>query len=148
MVKVPTSNFSDSIKEKKIYYFSSTYLNTNIPHYFICIKRNDNDILFLTCCTSKFDTVRKFIETRNLPNESLVFISPKNENNPFDVDTYINCNYVYTYTVEDFENMYELNSINYTGELTDGQYQQILTGIHSSPLVEVETKEEIPISVD
>lgn len=149
MVKLPTQTFLDSVEEKKIYYFSSSYLNTDVPHHFICVKKNDDDIIFLSCCTSQFETVSRYVETRSLPNETLVYLSPDNTENPFDRDTYVNCNdELKTYTLEDFENMYDNDSISYTGEISDSQYQQILTGIHYSPLIEEEVKEEIPKDID
>lgn len=147
MVKVPTDIFIESIDNKKIYYFSSNQLNTKIPHHFICVKRNNNDVLFMSCCTSQFETIRKFVETRSLPLATLVYISPKDTSNPFDKDTYVNCNDIQTYTIDEFRSMYESNAINYSGEISDNYYEQIITGIHSSPLIEEEIKENIPQTI-
>ena len=63
-IKLPTAFFLSTIEERKVYYFTNQQLNTDIPHYHICIKRKSNDFLILSSCTSKFETVKKFVETR------------------------------------------------------------------------------------
>lgn len=147
MVKVPTQTFIDSISNRKVYYFSSNQISSKVPHYFICIRRTEDDLLFMSCCTSQFDTVRKFVESRSLPFETLVHISPKDENNPFDKDTYINCNDLQTYTVEEFREMYDSNDVDFSGVISENHYEQILTGIHLSPVIEDDIKELIPKQV-
>ncbi len=145
-MKLPTDYFISAIEDQKIYYFSSSKLNVTDPHYFICIKRTVNDILILSCCTSQFETVQNYVTTKKLPYETLVWINPDSSdlNNPFTKDTYINCNQFFTYTVEEFRNMYDSEQVSYSGILSDNHYVQILTGIHSSPLIDEETKEIIP----
>lgn len=141
--------FADGIAKKGIYLFSSTHLNTDIPHYFICIVRTDGDLLYMTCCTSQFETVRRFVETRpNIPETTLVWISPKNNENPFTKDTYVNCNSVFVYSVEDLTQMYLNEEITYKGEISDIHYEQLLIGVNASPLVDEEIKEFIPNSID
>lgn len=138
--------FANGITEKGIYLFSSIHLNTTIPHYFICIVRTDGDLLYMTCCTSKFDTVSRFVETRGLPFETLVFIKPNNNDteNPFSKDTYVNCNNVFSYTVDELTEMYINGGISYEGKISDVHYEQLLIGINESPLVDEEIKEFIP----
>jgi hypothetical protein len=107
-MKLPVETFVEAIAERKVYYFASERLNTPEPHYYICIKKTDDDILILSCCTSQFETVKRFVETRNLPYETLVYINPDadDQNCPFYKQTFINCNEYHSYTVEDFKNMY------------------------------------------
>ena len=143
-VKVPTDLFLSSIQEKKVYYFSSTQLNTIEPHYFICIKRTDEEVLVLTCCASQQKTVQNFIESKKLPFETMVWISPADITNPFNKDTFVNCNNTFTYTLDEFRNMYDSDRVNYSGEISLNHYSQIITGIHKSPLIDEETKELIP----
>lgn len=145
-MKLPTDLFLSSIDDRKIYYFSTDKINTEEPHHFICIKRTPDDILIMSCCTSQFDTVRRFVETRSLPMESLVWISPDSTSpdNPFTKDTYVNCNSCFTYTIDEFKKMYSDDSVSYSGKISDSHYEQILIGIHSSPLVDDETKDIIP----
>ena len=143
-MKVPPELFLSSIEEKKVYYFTSTKLNTETPHHFVCIKRTDKDILILTVCTSKFETVKTHVEKMGLPQETLVWIKPKEGENPFTKDTYVNCNNSFTYTVEEFEIMYKSDTISHSGEISENHYNQILTGLHKSPVIEREVKDSIP----
>lgn len=145
-MKIPIESFISSIKEQKIYYFSSDKINVDNPHYFICIKKTEQDILILTCCTSQFETIRRFVETRSLPYETLVWIKPnvEDDDNPFNVDTYVNCNFVFEYTIEEFRNMYNSNSISFSGEISMYYYSQIVNGLNLSPLIEEEIKDFLP----
>jgi hypothetical protein len=143
-ITVPVELFKSTVQEKKVYFFSSTKLNTEKPHYFICIKRNNEDLLILSCCTSQQETVQKYIETRNLPHETMVWIKPE-ATNPFLKNTFINCNNTFIYTLDDFESMYTTGKIKYSGEISLNHYSQIVTGIHKSPLIDEETKEMIPM---
>lgn len=146
-MKVDTNVFLASISEKKIYYFSSSKINSPEQHYYICLKRTDNDILILSCCTSKFETISNFIEKRNLPHSTLVWIKPQlgDDDNPFTKDTYVNCNNHHTFTLVEFKIMYESNNISYSGKIDEIHYEQILIGIHASTIIEKETKDLIPL---
>jgi hypothetical protein len=143
-MQLPTDVFANSIGERKVYYFSNKQLNTTVEHYYVCLNRTKGDILILSCCTSKFETVKKFVEMRNLPYETLVHIKPKPNENPFTVDTYVNCNSYYQFTVEDFVNMYQSNNLTYKGEISLSDYEQLLYGLHASPLIDEDTKELLP----
>ena len=147
-MKVPTDLFLQGIEEKKVYYFSSTRLNTPEPHYYICIKRTDNDILILSCCTSQFDTLRQYVETKSLPFSTLVWVSSKDDSNPFSKETYVNCNEYHPYTLDEFKQMYDSDAIDFSGEISDCHYEQIIVGIHDSPLIEPEIKELLPVSIN
>lgn len=96
----------------------------------------------MSCCTSQFDTVRKFVESRKLPTETLVWISP---NDPFRKDTYINCNSTIPYTVEEFKVMYESDTIKFSGEISENHYEQILIGLHKRTMIDRELKQVIPL---
>jgi hypothetical protein len=140
-MRFSSAMFLDSIEEKKIYYFSSSVLNTNTPHNFICIKRTSDDLLILSCCTSKFETIKRFIETRNLPYETLVWLS---ENPIFTKDTYINCNQYFEFTLGEFRRMYENNTIEFRGEVSQSDFENIINGLLNSPLIDEEIKDILP----
>ena len=142
MVKIPTPTFLDHISEKKIYYFSSNKINSKEPHFFICLKRDDN-LLLMSCCTSQEEKLKKHIEKRGLPFETLVYVA-HSTSNVFIKDTFINCNTCFEYTIDSFRDMYESNSIEYKGEINDNHYFQILNGIKKSPVVENDIKNKIP----
>lgn len=137
-------DFAKFIAEKKIYFFSCKKLGINNPHYFICLKRNNQDLLLLSCCTSQFETVRKYIEYNKLPESTLVSISNRYEDNPFNRETYINCNDVKILHVDDLKELYASQELTFQGNINDFQYKQIITGIIDSPVVEEDIKEELP----
>ena len=143
-MKLPVNVFLSAIEQKKVYFFSSEKINITDPHFFICLKRTENDILIMSCCTSQFETVQRFVVTKSLPEKTLVWISPKDPANPFNKDTYVNCNSSQTYTVEEFKSMYEKDAVKYSGEISDDHYHQILIGIKASPLIDNETKDALP----
>ncbi|MEY4541181.1 MAG: hypothetical protein RLZZ306_2938 [Bacteroidota bacterium] len=142
-IKLPVDYFLTTIEERKVYYFTNQQLNTEVPHYHICIKRKSNDFLILSSCTSKFETVKRFIEMRKLPFETLVHLKPSDENG-FTKDTYVNCNDYHIKSIDDFKKMYESDSIEFKGKISITHYEQILIGLHESPLIEEEMKEDIP----
>lgn len=143
-MKVPVNLFISAIQEKKIYYFSTTKIDSTKPHYFICIKKTDNDVLIMSCCTSQFKTIENYVVSRQLPYETLVWISPADSSNPFTIDTYVNCNSPIPFTLDEFRAMYVADSITSSGEISLNHYSQILIGIHASTLIEPEIKEQIP----
>lgn len=141
-IRLPIATFLNTIEERNVYYFSSNKIDTAIPHNYICLKRTDNDLLILSCCTSKFDTVKRFIEIRDLPFETLVWI--KSDNDIFDKETYVNCNQYFTFTVEQFAEMYKNEVLEYKGKISDNYFEQIINGLIMSPLIDEETKEILP----
>jgi hypothetical protein len=143
MIRIPEL-FADGVAEQQIYYFATAEVEN--PHFYICIKRTDGNILYMSICTSQFETIRKFVETRHLPFETLVFIKPNtaDENNPFSKETFVNCNNVFTFTIDELTEKYINGEISYKGQLEDIYYEQLLLGIHASPLVDEEVKEFIP----
>lgn len=137
--------FVSTITERRIFYFSSDHLNTDEPHFFICLKITSDKLIILVCCTSQVDTINRHIEQQNLNNQTIVWINPIPETNPFNKDTYINCNWTCTYTLEEFKSMFADKKIKCDGEINEIEYEQILKGIHLSKLVENEIKEVLPI---
>jgi len=143
-LKFPVNLFLQGIQEKKVYYFSNKNINTYTPHYYICLKRTDDDLLILSCCTSQFETVKRFIELSDLPFETLVWIKPKDGENPFIKDRYVNCNQYFSYSIDQFKQMYEQDNISFSGEISDVHFEQIIIGIKISPLIDEDIKDLLP----
>ena len=141
-----SADFVANIKDKEVYYFSSTMLNNDEPHYFICMKRTANDILILTVGTKQFDTIRRYIENRSLPMTTLVSIPDKLDDfeSPFKKETHVNCNNYFDYTVDEFKIMFDNNDIKEKGTLPDEYYEKILIGMHDSTVITPEKKLELP----
>ena len=141
-MKLPIDFFLKGINEKKVYYFSSSKLNTTVPHYFICILKGEKDTLLMVCCTSdKNDKRKRRIEMLGL-HSTLVWIKP-DDNNGFTKDTFVDCNSVFEYSVRDFKTMYEQELLEYKGEVADSHYEQVINGLLESPNITDDIKELI-----
>jgi len=140
-MKLPSDLFKTSISPRKVFYFRSEQLNTSIPHYFICVAKSENDMLILVCCTSQFEKRRQFIESRGFPHSTLVWVPPTSENG-LSVDSYVDCNSYFDYTVDEFIGLYESGILELKGEISEDHMAQILIGISDSPLIEDNIKEK------
>lgn len=139
-MKLPITFFLNGIDEKKVYYFSSVKLNTTVPHYFICIIKGANDTIMMVCCTSdKEDKRKKRAELLELYN-TLVWIQPDTHNG-LTKDTFVDCNSIFTYSIDDFKTMYENDVLEYKGEISTIHYEQIIYGLLASPTISNEIKE-------
>ncbi|MEL7123514.1 MAG: hypothetical protein AAFO07_28980 [Bacteroidota bacterium] len=141
-MKIPVDLFMSSISPRKVYYFSSEKLNTNVPHYFICVAKADNELLILVCCTSQFEKRSRFIEINNFPTSTLVWINPDDENG-LELDSYVDCNGYFDYTLEEFRKLYQEDLLEYKGEISENHFEQIKIGLIESPTVEAFIKEII-----
>ena len=74
---------------------------------------------------------------------SLVYLKPT-VNNGFKEDTWVDCNKYFEFTVEEFENITTSGKMEFKGEVSDTDYEQILIGLHSSREIETEVKEKFP----
>lgn len=144
-MKLPVSLFVEGISPGKVYYFSSEKLTTSVPHFFICVSRTENNLLILVCCTSQFEKRKKFIESRNLPYSTLVWIKP-NEDNGLNIDSYVDCNSYYDYMVNDFAKLYENDLLEYKGEISESHLEQIRIGLQDSPIIEEFVKDIIRVN--
>jgi hypothetical protein len=144
-MKLDAQLFSESIQPKKVYYFESSKLGTNIPHYFICLSRSSDEMLVLVCCTTQFEKRSRYIESRGLPLSTLVWIKPDSENG-LRQDSYVDCNGYFDYSIEELKQLYEDDMLDYKGEISDSHFEQILIGIKASPVVEEFIKDLLPIT--
>ncbi|HVU56129.1 MAG TPA: hypothetical protein VHD83_13785 [Puia sp.] len=138
------SQFESELVPGKVLYFSCEELGTLEPHFFICIVRQPDDIIVLSCGTSQFNTVMKLIERKRFPNETLVFIPAEDGTNPFSKDTYINCNEYFPYDISELWDMYDLGRLAIRGDIAQDSLHQIILGFHKSPIIEYEVKEMLP----
>jgi hypothetical protein len=90
-MKLPSSIFANGVQAGKVYYFSSDKISSPDPHFFICVARDESDIVSMLCGTSQFKKREKFINDRGLPYSTLVRIKPSDENG-LAIDTYLDCN--------------------------------------------------------
>lgn len=136
-------SFVNAMGSRKLYKFSSSSLNTAIPHFFVCVTTTQNEVVLFTCCTSQFEKRQNYIERRGLPYSTLVWIKAPNELNELYKDTYIDCNQHFEYTYEDIRVLYDADAITHEGEITEAEWLQIIQGLLDSPRIEEEVKDKI-----
>jgi hypothetical protein len=143
-MNLPASLFISGIRTKEVFYFSTNKINTGIPHYFICIKKDESEILLFSCCTTKGDKREEYITKMGISLETLVYIKPGEDGNPFNDETYVDCNKAIPFTIEEFEIMHKSGKIDYKGEISDDHYIQIIIGLLKSPQIEQSIKDTLP----
>lgn len=142
-MKLPLVDFIEQINHKKVYYFSSSQiLNSQEPHYFVCVGFDDDNFVILNCFTTKIERKKEYIETRGLDTSTLVFAKPSKENG-LTQECVVNCNDLYFHSKEEFKALYKANKITCKGELEEVYYEQIFLGIQNSDLIEEELKLKI-----
>jgi hypothetical protein len=139
--------FEAIVKPKRILRFAIPELNIPIPHYFICVGQLPEGKFALSCCTSQFNTVRQLIERNRFPESTLVWIRATDADNPFHLDTYVNCNEYFGYEIDELWNMYSWQRLTVHDELPLHSFEQILIGLKDSDQIVEELKENLP-SID
>jgi len=143
MISLPKEVFKTGLVAGNIYLFNKHKLkNTTLPHLFIAVGMDDEEIVLFSCCTTKFEKRRRFIELAGLPLTTLVYIKPDKENK-LDEPTYIDCNKLHLYTIDELHTLSNDDDLSLIGTLNDGKLEELRTGINDSPNVEGEYKDII-----
>lgn len=113
------------------------------PHFYICIRKTNNDVLFLVMSTTQQERLLRYIARNKIDISTIVAIKSKDEdaNSPMRKTCWINCNDVYQYTVDEISDLYKSGNIQAIGKLPHQYYQLIVNGICLSPMVDEEIKE-------
>lgn len=69
-----------TLKKGTVYYYISEKIDSNEPHYHIVIHKAKSKRIILGLTTTQIDKRIKFLEKNQLPESTLVFIEP-DENN-------------------------------------------------------------------
>lgn len=143
-LQLPDRLILESIERRKIYKFSWGRIANGDPHFFVCVTKTSEIIVF-TCCTSQMASIERYLEQNEMPQETIAYVSPRiSIDRDLDQGTYINCNQCYTYPTDKFVEMYQTGQVKHSGELTLGEFENVLIGIHGSDLVDEEIKIIIP----
>lgn len=142
-MNLPASLFIKGISVKEVFFFSTNKIKTLDPHYFICIKKDDSEVLLFSCCTTKGSKREDYIQKMGITLETLVYIRPGQDGNPFKYDTYVDCNKAIPFTIEEFEAMHKSGKIEYKGEINTDYYLQIILGLLKSPQIEQVIKDSL-----
>jgi len=139
---IPDDILIKSISDGDVYYFSSTKIQSNEPHNFICVKKGNNDILVMACCSSKYETSLKYIKRQGISEDTLVYLDPA-INTYLKKHTFVNCNNAFPFTKQEFLAKYRKNEIKFKGKVDSEDYDKIKNGLLISPDVEEEIKDII-----
>ena len=143
MISIPKKFFAKEIKIGNVYLLIKHKLtNTREPHYHIVMGKSDNELVLFSCCTKKLETILKHIKHADLPPSTVVEIRPDN-NNKLPKNTYINCNNLIPYTIDELYDLSEKGHLKYHSNIPDEKIKEIMTGINDSPNVVGEFKDII-----
>jgi hypothetical protein len=138
-MELPSTLILTSLKEGKIYFFTEKTPIGVANHFHICAKKNGQTLIF-TYCTSKEATVNRFLVKQRISSETVVYI-PKDTVPVLPKDTFVNCNNVYPFPLDEFCRCLNNGEIVLKGEIDESICTQIVNGIMKSPLIADEIKE-------
>lgn len=139
---LPFDLFYQSLEEGKVYFFDRN-AQIGVPdHRHVCVTKTKKDEVVFVATTSNDVRTNRMIELGLIDSSTIVYV-PK-DGDCFTMNTFINCNQVWTYSEDELKAEYESRTIRYRGEVTEDKHLQILNGIHSSNQVDEEIKDIIP----
>ena len=135
--------FAEFIADKEVLLFQ--YSNeVNTPHLYICVKKAPGNVVVMVISTTNHARVQRFVANNGLHPDTIVAIAPNSIENdsPLKQPSWINCNDVYQYTVDEINHFHKDGAIcPIQAPLPDRYYQQIVNGICLSDNVDEEIKE-------
>lgn len=134
---LPINLINSVIKEKAVFYFRTSKIHSEEPHYFIVISNIENKIIALSCCTSQYDTILKYIKRNKYPDNTIADID-YNDYSFLKTSTFINCNGKIEFEYDDFVKKHLKDE---KGEINDVDFKKIVVGMLNSPDIEEEFKE-------
>lgn len=140
---LPDDLINAVIKDRAVFYLKTNKINSNEPHYFIVISNIDNKIIALSCCTTQYDTILKYIKRNKYPDCTIADIDYNNYGF-LKAPTFINCNNKIEFEYDDFVKKHLKNE---KGEIDDTDFKKIVDGMLSSPDIEEEFKEILKLKM-
>lgn len=140
---LPVDVFKSEIYFGRVFYFRSDKLISSEPHYFICVCRTEDDMAIMVCCTSQFEKRKTFIENTGLPFSTLVRIRAS-ELDSLTMETFVDCNFPFNFSIEELCSKYENSEIDSAGEINIDIKEQIINGMKGSTLIEQSLKDILP----
>jgi hypothetical protein len=145
--ELPLSLFVHAIRPRAIFKFKSDEFDDKTGHYHICIDFDADEILTLVLCTSQFESLKKQIEIRKLPSETLVWVK-SNPDLPFTKETYVDCNKYFSKSKTHIADLYQKGELEGGWQIHDDAYQQIIEGMIESPIIENVLKKRLRILLE
>jgi len=107
-------------------------IDTDIPHYFIIVAIDDDDI-HMVVCTRQKDKREEYFRLMRFDLSGLVRIEPNSENGLTE-ESYVDCNQNHSTTKKALIQKKEDGLLKWIGEISYNQYDQIRTGIINSTI--------------
>jgi hypothetical protein len=133
---LPSNLINSVIKDKAVFYLRTNKISSDEPHYFIVISNINNKIIALSCCTTQYDTILKYIKRNKYPDNTIADIDYNNYAF-LKTSTFINCNSKIEFDYDDFVKKHLKDE---KGEINDEDYKKIVDGMLISPDIEEEFK--------
>jgi len=140
---LPSDLINSVIKDRAVFYLRTNKINSDEPHYFIVISNIDNKIIALSCCTTQYDTILKYIKRNKYPDNTIADID-YNSYSFLKTSTFINCNSKIEFDYDDFVKKHLKDE---RGEINDEDYKKIVNGMLSSPDIEEEFKAILKLKI-
>ena len=136
------------VERRKIFKFRKSQLTSEKPHYHIVIHNDKEKKSYIfACSTTKYEKRKRYIELEGLPETTLVWIKPS-DNNGLTENSYIDCNSVFVISDDEFYQKYSEGELTLEGELEEGYFFQICAGIADSPRISNEIRELAKIIIE
>lgn len=123
-----------SLRPGTVYYMADRSLTSIEPHYFVVVNANPlgDQVLLLTVASSRIDTVRRRRATE--PPSTVVEI-PETAYVDFTKDSVIDCNQVFTKTLQDLCGQWRRKEIVPKQDVPPGVLEALQQGVLDSRLV-------------
>lgn len=125
------------LQPKKVVKFRNPEFDDDL-HYHVCLGSFEKDVIVMTCCTSKQDSISKQIKFGKYKPDSVVTIFPSQGITP--KETYINCNDSFDIPLDYLIEQYENNELEIAGEVDDDMFKRVISGAINSDLISEEIK--------
>ncbi len=105
-------------------------INTDLPHYFIVVAYDSEEVHFVECTTNRA-RLEDLFESKGFDFSGLIHMPP-NRGNGLPQNSYVNCNDNYTISIDSLVEKRESNDLRWIGEISYNHYDQIRYGINDS----------------
>lgn len=136
-----------SIKTGSVYYFVSSQISSEKPHYCVVLNNtpNGDNSLVLVVASSQVEKRRNYVARRGLPKETLVELMPS-DSPIFNKPTVFDCNTVIQEPMQVLIEKLACGELIIKSQLPVPILQSIVAGVWSSPLVAKRIKKMLPPS--
>lgn len=133
------------LRPRSVLYFQSDVEGFNEPHHMICLALSETEICSFAVCTSQEEKMHQKAE--RFGGETIVHINFKDDQNPLNRATYVNCNNIpIRHTKEEVLTIFR-NSPNLLDRcwiLPESKYLEIITGLNASAFIDDSIRQSLP----